>query len=124
MNKQHCAPYLVALGLLLNRAPLYAGPDSVVPPIQVERAFDALSDLDWTESEFAEIQTLFLRASRIVDDPAIDLPRALREKIARKLEKSGVSPVKVERVRTFVPIAGSERANLFGESLPPGLVIG
>jgi molecular chaperone DnaK (HSP70) len=124
MNKQHCPPYLVALGLLLNRAPLYAGPDSVVPAIQVEQAFDALSDLDWSESEFAEIQTLFLRASRIVDDPAIDLPRAIREKIARKLEQSGVSPVKLERVRTFVPIAGSERANLFGESLPPGLVIG
>ena len=25
--KQHCAPYLAALGLLLNRTPLYAGPE-------------------------------------------------------------------------------------------------
>ena len=29
-GKQHCAPYLAALGLLLNRAPLYAGPETVV----------------------------------------------------------------------------------------------
>jgi DNA-K related protein len=103
---------------------LYAGPDCVVPSMYVERAFDAFSDLDWSAPELPEIQTLFLRASRIVDDSAIDLSGALREKIARKLEKSGVSPVKIERVRKFVPIAGSERANLFGESLPPGLMIG
>jgi DNA-K related protein len=123
INQQHCAPYLVALGLLLNRAPLYAGPDAVVPPVYVERVFDAFSELDWTTPELAEIQTLFLRAGRVVDDPAIDLPRALREKIASKLEKSGVTRVKASKLRTFVPIAGSERANLFGESLPPGLVV-
>jgi hypothetical protein len=28
--KQHCAPYLAALGLLLNRTPLHAGPEIVV----------------------------------------------------------------------------------------------
>ena len=28
--KQHCAPHLAALGLLLNRTPLYAGPETVV----------------------------------------------------------------------------------------------
>jgi hypothetical protein len=59
-----------------------------------------------------------------VDDPAIDLPRTLREKIASKLEKSGVAQVRLARLRTFVPIAGSERTNLFGESLPPNLMIG
>jgi hypothetical protein len=31
-GKQHCAPYLAALGLLLNRTPLYAGPETVVSP--------------------------------------------------------------------------------------------
>jgi hypothetical protein len=121
MNKQHCAPYLVALGLLLNRTLLYAGPDYVVPPTYVERAFEAFSDLDWTAPELAEMQTLFLRASRLVDDPAIDLPKALRERIASKLEKSGVNRTRLGRLRTFVPVALSERANLFGESLPPGL---
>jgi molecular chaperone DnaK (HSP70) len=121
MNKQHCAPYLVALGLLLNRVPFYAGPDSVVPPVYVERAFEAFSGLDWSVPELAEMQTLFLHAGRLVDDPSIDLPKALRERIATKLEKSGVSPTKLGKLRTFVPIALSERANLFGESLPPGL---
>ena len=69
------------------------------------------------------MQTLFLRAGRILDDPEIDLPKTLRERIASKLEKSGVTRVKLEKLRKFVPVAGSERANLFGESLPPGLAL-
>src|SRR6202012_4609487 len=102
----------VALGLLLNRALFYAGSDYVVPPGYVGRAFDEFSDLDWSAPEFAEMQMLFLRAGRIMDDPHIDLPKALRERIASKLEKSGVNRVKVSKLRTFVPVAGSEYANL------------
>jgi molecular chaperone DnaK (HSP70) len=122
-EKQYCAPYLVALGLLLNRTPLYAGPENTIPPVHVEQAYDALSDLDWTEPELAEIQTLFLRAGRIVDNPNVDLPGDLREKIASKLQKCGVAPSRLARLRTFVPVAQIDRASIFGESLPPGLVI-
>ena len=123
-TKQYCAPYLVALGLLLNRTPLYAGPEAVLPPGHVEQAFNALSDLDWAAPELAEIPTLFLRAARVVDDPAIDLPKPLRDKIASKLQKADVAPVRLERLRKFVPVASGDRSSLFGESLPPGLVIG
>jgi molecular chaperone DnaK (HSP70) len=121
--KQHCSPYLVALGLLLNRTPLYGGPETVVGADHVEQAFKTLSDLDWTEPELAEIQTLFLRAARIVDNPRVDLPKSLRQKIASKLEKSGVAQLKLRSLHAFVPVAGLDRSSLFGESLPPGLVI-
>jgi len=123
-NKRFCAPYLVSLGLLLSRTPLYAGMEHVVPPDYVERAFEELSDLDWTEPELTEIHTLFLRAARMIDDPNLDLPRSLRERIASKLEKSGVASLKIERIRRFVPIERADRAGLFEESLPPGLVLG
>jgi uncharacterized protein DUF3731 len=121
--KQHCSPYLVALGLLLNRTPLYSGPETVVAVDHVEQAFETLSDLDWTEPELAEIQTLFVRAARIVNNPRIDLPKSLREKIASKLEKSGVAQLKLRGLHAFLPVAGLDRSSLFGESLPPGLVI-
>jgi hypothetical protein len=122
-KKQYCVPYLVALGLLLNRTPLYAGPEDVVPPVHVEQAYDTLSDLDWTEPELTEIQTLFLRAGRIVDNPNVDLSGRLREEIASKLQKCGVAPSRIARLRTFVPVAQADRASIFGESLPPGLII-
>jgi hypothetical protein len=122
-ENQHCVPYLAALGLLLNRAPLCAGPEKVIPPSYVERVFDTLSDFKWTEPDLGEIQTLFLRAARVVDNPKIDLAKSLRQKIASKLEKWGVVPVRLARIRSYVPIAATDRASLFGESLPPGLVL-
>lgn len=121
--KQHCSPYLVALGLLLNRAPLYGGPETVVSADHVEQAFKTLSDLDWTDPELVEIQILFLRAARIVNNRRVDLPKSLREKIASRLEKAGVAQSKLRGLREFLPVAGLDRSSLFGESLPPGLVI-
>jgi molecular chaperone DnaK (HSP70) len=123
-TKQHCAPFLVSLGLLLNRTPLYGGIESIVPPSFVERAYEALSEFDWAEPELLEMQTLFLRAARVIDNPDYDPPKTLRERIASKLEKSGVSPTKVERIRRFVPLERADRIGLFGESLPPGLILG
>jgi molecular chaperone DnaK (HSP70) len=122
-ESQHCVPQLAALGLLLNRAPLCAGPETVIPPSYVERVFDTLSDFKWVEPDLGEIQTLFLRAARVVDNPKIDLAKSLRQRIAAKLEKWGVTPVRLARIRGFVPVAVADRASLFGESLPPGLVL-
>ena len=90
----------------------------------MEQAYEALQNLDWAAPELAEIPTLFLRAARVVDDPTLDVPKGLREKIAAQLEKAGVAPLKCQRVRTFVPMEGTDLAGLFGESLPPGLVLG
>jgi molecular chaperone DnaK (HSP70) len=121
--KHHCAPYLSSLGLLLNRSPLYAGPEAVVSASNVERVLDSLSDFEWNEPDLGEVQTLFLRSARVVDNPEIDLPKSVRQRIASKLEKWGTPPVKIARIRSFVPIAATDRASLFGESLPPGLVL-
>ncbi len=120
----HAAPYLAALGLLLNRAPLYAGPETVVPPRLVELAYDALFRLDWAPAEMSELHTLFLRAARVVDNRSLDVAPSLRGRIADKLEKMGVAPLKTAKLRAFVPVTASERPGLFGERLPPGLILG
>jgi hypothetical protein len=49
--KQHCVPYLAALGFLLNRTPLYAGPETVVSPDLVEHAYLAFYGFDWTKPD-------------------------------------------------------------------------
>ncbi|TVR99690.1 MAG: hypothetical protein EA406_02750 [Rhodospirillales bacterium] len=121
---RHATPYLAALGLLLNRTPLYAGPDAVVSPELVERAFSAFQPLDWSDPALAELQTLFLRAARVTGNRSLDLPSGLRGRIATRLEKAGVGPQRVAKVRDFIPVEQSERPALFGESLPPGLVLG
>jgi molecular chaperone DnaK (HSP70) len=122
--KQHCAPYLAALGLLLNRAPLYAGPEAIVAPEFVERAYAAFQRLDWTETALLEMQNLFLRAARVVDDRNLDVAKPVRNQIAHKLERAGLAPTRIVTIRAFMPLARVDRTSLFGEALPPGLVLG
>jgi hypothetical protein len=122
--KQHCSPYLAALGLLLNRAPLHAGPETVVSPDFVEHAYSAFRGFDWADPQLLELQTLFLRAARVVGDRSLDLPMSLRNLIAGKMENSGVPPLQTTKIRGFVPVGRSDRAGLYDESLPPGLVLG
>ena len=121
--QKHPAPYFTALSLLLNRAPLYAGPETVVPPEQVERAFEAFAKLDWRDTANAELATLFLRAARVVDNRSLDVSRSVRQKIASKLEKAGVPTLRVAKVRNFMPMERSERLSLYAEALPPGLLL-
>ena len=121
--KQHCAPYLAALGLLLNRAPLYAGPETVVAAEFVARAYAAFQNFDWAEPELLELQSLFLRAARVVDDRNLDVPKSLRNQIARKLESAGIAPIRTATIKAFTPVGGADRTTLYGESLPPGLVL-
>jgi len=122
-TKRHCAPYLAALGFLLNRTPLYAGPETVVSPDLVEHAYRIFERFDWTTPELLDLQALFLRAARVVDDRSLDLPAPLRGLIASKLEKSGVPTQQTAKIKGFVPIGRSDRASLFDDSLPPGLIL-
>jgi molecular chaperone DnaK (HSP70) len=123
-RKQHCAPYLAALGLLLNRTPLYAGPETVVPAALVARAYAAFQNFDWAEPELLELHTLFLRAARVVDDRNLDVAMSLRNEIARKLERAGIAPIRTATIRAFTPVGRVDCTSLYGESLPPGLVLG
>jgi molecular chaperone DnaK (HSP70) len=120
---QHAAPFYNALGLLLNRTPLRAGPEAVLPAELVEQAFQAFGHLDWSESNNAELRTLFLRAARRTDNRHLDVPRSLAERIASKLEKSGFSPARVACLRSYRPIETADQSSLMGEALPPGLVL-
>jgi len=120
---RHCAPYLAALGLLLNRTPFYAGPETVVSPDLVEHAYEAFERFDWTTPELLDLQLLFLRAARVVDDRSLDLRLPLRGMIASKLEKSGVPAAQTAKIKGFVPIERSDRASLYDDSLPPGLLL-
>ena len=121
--KQHCAPHLAALGLLLHRAPLYAGPESVVAAEFVVRAYAAFQDFDWAAPELLELQILFLRAARVVDDRNLDASRSLRNQIARKLERAGIAPMRTATINSFMPVGRMDSTALYGEALPPGLVL-
>lgn len=102
---------------------MYAGPETVVSPEIVEESYKAFSQLSWSDPALAGLHTLFLRAARVVDNRSLDLPMSLRAKIAKRLEKAGVPPLRTERIRKFIPVQAIERLGLFGEALPPGVIL-
>jgi len=73
--------------------------------------------------EMRDLQILFLRAARVVDDRSLDLPTPLRGLIASKLERSGLPAQQTAKIKGFVPIGRSDRASLYDDSLPPGLIL-
>ena len=92
--------------------------------ILVARTYAAFRDFDWAEPELLELHNLFLRAARVVGDRNLDVPKSLRNQIAGKLESAGVAPQRTGNIKTFTPVGRTERATLYGESLPAGLVLG
>jgi len=117
----HAAPFFAALTGLLSRTPLHAGPETVLPPGELVTVFAATRELDWTTDVASGLQTLFLRAARLTGDRHLDLPRPLSKDIISKLAKSRVDPAKLTPLRELIPLATTDRARLFGESLPPGI---
>lgn len=120
---QDASAHLAALGGLLSRTPRYAGPETVLPPQWVERAFEAFSDLDWAQPDMLEMRNLFLTSARLVQDRRVDLDSASRKKIVHKLEKAGAPTGKCQRLLHYTPLGDTDRTSLYGEDLPPGLIL-
>ncbi len=112
-----------ALGRLLSRVPLYAGPDGVLPPAAVKRAFEQLKDLDWAEGSLSGLNEAFARAGRRVEVRENDIPETFREALIAKMANSGATERQLRVVREYVPVEHADQANLFGESLPAGLIL-
>ena len=101
--KQHCAPYLAALGLLGNRTPLYAGPETVLAAEFVVRAYAAFQKFDWAEPELMECWISSSRAARVVDDRNLDVPKSLRDQIVLKSSAPALRPTAPRRSEVSRP---------------------
>ena len=87
--KQHCTPYLAALGLLLNRTPFHAGPESVVPPEMVAPTYAAFQDFDWAEGELLEIAHAVLAGSPCRRRPKPGCPKVAAQPDRHETGESG-----------------------------------
>jgi hypothetical protein len=60
----------------------------------------------------------------LASEASLDLFMPVRELIARKMENTGVPRQRTAAIRGFIPVGRSDRASLYDESLPPGLILG
>ncbi len=123
LRTKHREPYAWALGRLLSRTPLYAGPDSILPPNQVEKAFNQLKDLDWRSADYPGLVALFALAARRTELREDDLSEQLREAILGKMLAAKARPEQLRVVRDCIPIEELDKVAQFGESLPAGLFL-
>ncbi len=64
-----------------------------------------------------------LQLARVTGDRTRDLSAALREEVAKRLRGAG-SEAWATAVSEFVPMGVAEQAELLGDALPVGLVLG
>ncbi len=116
-------PYAWALGRLLTRTPLYAGPDAVLPPSEVEALFGRVRDLDWRTPDYSPLNPLFAQAARRTDGRGVDVSEEARRQILAKMKESAAHPEQMRVVRETVPVEYADRVRQFGDSLPAGLIL-
>ncbi|OGB33625.1 MAG: molecular chaperone DnaK [Burkholderiales bacterium RIFCSPLOWO2_12_FULL_61_40] len=114
-------PTLWALGRLGARQPLYGNRHVVVPAATASTWVETLLALDWKRSDAAAFAAVHL--ARVTDDPARDLPLALRERVAHKLLAIHAPPLWTAMVRHRVELDAATTRRVLGESLPPGLTL-
>ncbi len=117
-------PLLWALGRILGRVPLYAGPEAVLPAALVAEAWDVLRDADWTRKAWDAAPAAIANACRISPIREHNVPADLRDVVLEKLHAAEARPRLIQQVREFVPLEQADRVSLFGDSLPPGLLLG
>ncbi len=123
-RKQFLDQKMWLLARLASRVPLYAGPDAIIRPKFVSEWFAELRPLDLSKPPYQRLNLFLMQAGRIVEDREFDLPADVRRDVLQKMRTSGATEEQLAAVKSYVPVDMKARVQLFGESLPAGLLLG
>ncbi len=108
-----------ALGRLGAREPAYGSVHHVISPRTAERWIDHLLREKWEPAE--RYVRIAVALGRMTDDRARDVSPRVRADLEKRLLAVGAREDDLRALREFVPVAETERAAFFGDSLPVGL---
>ncbi len=116
---------LLAFSRLLARELLYGPADTVIPAKQAEPiVLQFLKRLEKKEPKGAlarAVLEVLLNMARLSGDRVRDLSEDVRAQIMAKMKALGAPEELLRPLQEVVPLKETERAELFGESLPLGL---
>ncbi len=101
---------------------MYASAHYVVPTSLVVTWVDHLLREKWNEVPSAPRAAMQL--ARFTGDRVRDVPASLRKEVAGRILSAGAPSEWARAVTELVPLEATDKAELFGESLPVGLVLG
>jgi len=112
-----------ALGRVGARQPLYASLHHVLPPATAEEWLAQIATIapDWARHEGAAFAVA--QIARATGDRARDLPKDLRLQIAEQLEAAHATPGWAAMVREVRMLDEADQHRVFGDVLPPGLML-
>ncbi len=112
-----------ALGRLGARQPLYASLHHVLTPATAQDWLAQIEVMapDWASQEAAAFAVA--QIARATGDRARDLPEVLRLQIAEQLQAAHAAPGWAAMVREVTVLDEADQRRVFGEALPPGLVL-
>ena len=125
LQLQHGTPAELwwALGRLGARQPLYASLHHVLPPGTAQDWLAQIAAVapDWAHDEAAAFAVA--QIARATGDRARDLPGDVRLQIAEQLEAARAAPSWAAMVREVTVLGEADQRRVYGEALPPGLVL-
>jgi hypothetical protein len=113
-----------ALTRIASRRPLYAGADTIVPPAYVERWCVQLADMPSTLLPAPLFVAFAAAAGRKLDDRNFDISEESREQFIAALTRARASAGQIKQVAQYCAVDKGSYEQLFGEQLPPGIVLG
>lgn len=112
---------LWALSRIGSRQPLYGPANKVVSPGEVSSWLEALKKQELKQPR--KLINAAVSMARLTGDRTRDLQTAFRQEVITWLQVLGAGEKKLKPLRKVVPLAGTERNQAFGESLPEGLIL-
>ena len=107
------------LGRLGARQPFAGSAHDVVPRDVAEAWLKILFELDWKKTDGASFAAA--QIARLTGDRERDLPEALREQVADRLQSANAPEGWVRMVREQVELSMADEMRVFGDTLPAGL---
>jgi len=113
--------YWWALGRIGAREPLYGPIDRVVPADEAASWIEALLARQWPHPK--AVGAALSQMARLTGDRQRDLEPSVLRSIVSWLKEEGGSEKHVRLLKEVVPLNEEEETAVFGESLPPGLIL-
>ncbi|HYX36459.1 MAG TPA: Hsp70 family protein [Oligoflexus sp.] len=122
-NKDQLDARIWALARVGSRYPLYAGPEAVLPIAMIEEWAEQLKPLPLKSKAWQKLALFYSWAGRRRGDVLMDLDEHWRTHFIDRLREAGADAAEIQAVATPQGRDAGFLQDMFGESLPLGLVI-
>ncbi|MFH2067815.1 MAG: Hsp70 family protein [Pseudomonadota bacterium] len=110
-----------ALSRIGARVLLYSSSDRVIPPGEIQSWIEEILMKNWQNP--GPVGTALIQLARKTGDRARDLESGMLDQILMWLSEYELLPSRIKLLQEVVPIEKKEQREMFGESLPTGLVL-